>query len=224
VLAWYLALHNPDRFAGVLAGPGMWREGYGLAINAALFSSLGIVSHRGDRVHEAFLAEIAKLHSRHLRLEALGSPEENRRALGPVIAKWWQDCSRPPAPLRIRLAGDRATPVRAYWLRLVPRVPSLRQEQVGRSWTHRSLAQDAKLEAQIVARDLVAVEAERVAAFDLFLDPTVLEPEGVLRVRINGQVPEARVARGDIETLLDDYRERRDTGLLYLGKLTFTVR
>jgi hypothetical protein len=51
--------------------------------------------------------------------------------------------------------------------------------------------------------------------------PALLEPGGVVRVSVNGQVPEARVARGD---MLDDYANRRDPDLLYLGNLTFTAR
>lgn len=223
-LAWCIALHNPDRFAGVLAGPGAWKEGAALAPNAALFSGLAIVSHKGDRAHDAFLEEILRCNRDHVRLESLGDPEQNRAALAPEIDKWWRECVRPPAPPRIRLVDDRGTALRAYWLRLAPRVPSLKQEDVGRLWKQRVLAQDATLEAEFKERDLVVVRAERVAAFDLFIDPALVEPGSVLRVTVNGQVPEARVVRGDIGALLDDYRERRDANLLTWGKLTFTAR
>ncbi len=223
-LAWSIALHNPDRFAGVLAGPGAWKEGAPLACNAALFSGLGIVSHKGDRAHDAFLEEIRRFNPGHVRLESLGDPEQNRAALAPKIDAWWQKCSRPPGPKKIRLVDDRGTALRAYWLRLAPRVPSLKQEDVGRTWTQRVLAQDATLEAEFKEKDLVVVRAQRVAAFDLFVDPALLEPGSVLRVKINDEVPEARVVRGDIGALLDDYRERRDPDLLYWGKLTFTAR
>jgi hypothetical protein len=223
-LAWCIALHNPDRFAGVLAGPGGWREGAPLAPNAALFSGLGIVSHKGDRAHEAFLDELQKFNPRQRRLDATGDREQNRLLLAPEIDRWWKECVRPPAPPRIRIVDDRGTALRAYWLRLAPRVPSLKEEDVGRQWTQRVLAQDATLEAEFVQKDLVAVRAERVAAFDLFVDPALVAPGSVLRVKINDQVPEARVARGDIGALLDDYRERRDPDLLYFGKLTFTAR
>jgi hypothetical protein len=223
-LAWCIALHNPDRFAGVLAGPGAWKEGVPLACNAALFSSVGIVGHKGDRSSDTFLEEVRRFNPAHVRLESLGDPGQNRAALAPEIEKWWQRRSRPPAPPRIRLVDDRGTALRAYWLRLAPRVPSLKQEDVGRAWTQRVLAQDATLEAEFKQRDLVVVRAERVAAFDLFIDPALMEPGTVLRVAVNGQVPEARVVRGDIGALLDDYRERRDADLLYWGKLTFTAR
>ncbi len=223
-LAWCIALHNPDRFAGVLAGPGAWKEGVPLAPNAALFSSVGIVSHKGDRAHDLFLEELLRYGRDHVRLESLGDPEQNRAALAPRIDAWWRECVRPPAPPRIRLVDDRGTALRAYWLRLAPRVPSLKEEDVGRPWKQRVLAQDATLEAEFKERDLVVVRAERIAAFDIYLDPALVEPGSVLRVTVNGQVPEARVARGDIGALLEDYRERRDSNLLYWGKLTFTAR
>jgi hypothetical protein len=119
---------------------------------------------------------------------------------------------------------DRGTALRAHWLRLAPRVPSLKLEDVGRKWKQRVLAQDAMLEAEFKNKDLIEVRAERVAAFDIFIDPAMIEPGGVVRVSVNGQVPEARVARGDISTLLDDYADRRDPDLLYFGKMTFTAR
>jgi hypothetical protein len=216
-LAWAVALHNPDRFAGLLAGPGGWKGGGAVAPNAAFFSSIAVIEDKDER--DPFLAAVRKANDTHVTLRA-DNREENRRA----VEAWWERTARPAAPGRIRVVQDRGLPMRAYWLRVVPRVPSLKQEEVGRGWSHRVVAQDATLEAQIAARDFVTVRAERVTAFDLFLDPALLEPGGVVRVQINGQVPEARVARGDIGTLLEDYRDRRDPGLLYWGKLTFTVR
>ncbi|MCK6459015.1 MAG: hypothetical protein L6Q95_03885 [Planctomycetes bacterium] len=223
-LAWCIALHNPDRFAGVLAGPGGWREGLPLAPNAALFAGLGIVSHKGDRAADGFLAELRKFNAAHVRLESTGDPGQNAALLGPEIARWWGRAVRPPAPRRIRLVDDRGMPLRAYWLRLAPRVPSLKQDEVGRTWKQSVLAQDAVLEAEIASKDLVIVHAERVAAFDLCIDPALFDPGGVVRVSVNGQVPEARVVRGDIGALLEDYRERRDPAVVAWGKLTFTAR
>lgn len=97
-LAWCIALHEPDRFAGLLAGPGAWKEGIDLAPNAAFFSSVGVVNRKGDRTADAFLAEIAKYGPSHLRLESLGDREQNRTELAPQIEAWWQACSRPAAP------------------------------------------------------------------------------------------------------------------------------
>jgi len=223
-MAWYLALHDPDRFAGVLAGPGAWKDGAALAPNGMLFSGIGIVSHRGDRLHDAFLRELERYNAAHIRLESLGDRDANLRALGPAIDTWREHTVRLPAPRRIRLVNDRAMPMRAYWLRMAPRVPSRRQEPVTSTQKQWVLAQNATLDAQILDPNLVQVTAERVAAFDLYIDPALLDTGGVLRVAINGAVPEARVVRGDIGALLDDYRERRDPDLLYWARLTFTVR
>ncbi|HEX5135945.1 MAG TPA: hypothetical protein VFY93_03155 [Planctomycetota bacterium] len=221
-LAWYVALHNPDRFAGAIIGPGVWKEAMPLAPNGALFSSIGIVSFKGDRAAGAFLAELGKFNAAHVRLESTGDRGQNLSELGPAIADWWRATVRPPAPPRIRLVDDRGTSLRAYWLRLAPRVPSTRSDHVGARTQH-GLAQDAVLEAEIEG-DLVTVHAERVAAFDLWVAPRLFEPGSVVRVSVNGQVPEARVVRGEIGTLLEDYRERRDPLLVAWGKLTFTAR
>jgi len=224
-LAWCIALHNPDRFAGVLAGPGGWKEGAALAPNAALFGGLGIVLPRKDRAADAFLAELRKFNTAHLRLESTGDREQNTALLAPEIAKWWQAAVRSPAPRKIRLVDDRGMPLRAHWLRLAPRVPSDKPgDKVGGTWRRNVLAQESVLEAEIASNDLVVVHAERVAAFDLCLDPLLFEPGGVLRVSVNGRVPEARVVRGDIGALLEDYRERRDPGIVAWGRLTFTGR
>jgi poly(3-hydroxybutyrate) depolymerase len=224
VLAWYIALHNPDRFAGVLAGIGAWKEGMPLACNAANFTGLGILARKGDRAADAFLAELRKFNPGHVRLEWTGDRDQDLLALGPEIAKWWEGCVRPPGPPRIRLVDDQGTPLRAYWLRLAPHVPSTKAEDVGHTWKQNVLAKDAVLEAEIKEKDLVVVHAERVAAFDLLVDPRLFAPGSVVRVAINGQVPEARVVRTDIDTLLDDYKERRDPDLLVWGRITFTAR
>lgn len=123
-LAWCIALHNPDRFAGVLAGPGGWKEGTPLAPNGALFAGLGIVQPKGDRAADAFLAELRKFNAAHVRLESTGDREQNTALLAPEIAKWRRAAVRAPAPRRIRLVDDRRMPLRAHWLRLAPRVPS----------------------------------------------------------------------------------------------------
>jgi hypothetical protein len=223
-LAWCIALHNPDRFAGVIAGPSGWKGALPLASNAALFSGVAIVSHKGDRGYDAFFDELRRWSKRHVRLEETGDRDQNRVLLWPTVEKWMRETERPSAPPRIRLVDDRKMALRAYWLRLAPRVPSDKPEDVGRAWRQQGLAQDATLEAEFKEKDRIDVRAERVAAFDIFIDPALLEPGGVVRVSVNGQVPEARVARGDIGVLLDDYANRRDPDLLYLGKLTFTAR
>jgi len=222
-LAWYVALHNPDRFAGVVAGTAVWKEGIALAPNGALFSSVGIVSSRGDRTADAFLGELKKFNAAHVRLESTGDGGQNLAELGPTIAGWWRATVRPPAPPRIRLVDDRGMSLRAYWLRVAPRVPSTKSDDVGSRTQRLGIAQDAVLEAEIQG-DLVTVHAEHVAAFDLWVAPRLFEMGSVVRVSVNGQVPEARVVRGDIGTLLEDYRERRDPLLVAWGRLTFTAR
>ena len=90
-------------FAGVLAGPGGWKDGGPLAPNGAGFAGLGIVSHKGDRAYEAFLDELDKWGRRHQRLEATGDREQNRALLGPKVEAWLKACVRPPAPPRIHV-------------------------------------------------------------------------------------------------------------------------
>ena len=64
----------------------------------------------------------------------------------------------------------------------------------------------------------------RVTAFDIYVDPALFDPSRPLRVSINGSVPESKLIYPEIADLLEDYRARRDTGLLYVDKLTFAVR
>jgi hypothetical protein len=72
--------------------------------------------------------------------------------------------------------------------------------------------------------NLVSVQTNRVTAFDIFVDPKMFDPDQPVRVAVNGQVPESKLIHLEIGDLLEDYRERRDTDLLYCCKLTFAVR
>ncbi|MHC4549732.1 MAG: hypothetical protein ACYTEZ_13250 [Planctomycetota bacterium] len=225
-LAWYIALHNPDRFAGVLAVHRVWPGGSRLAPNGRWFTALAIEKHAGDPPTLGFIRALQRYNPNHLHRRARKTPRGNEVLL-PTIERWWDESVRPDAPTQLELVCDRGTALRAFWLRMAPRVPSLKPERVGRGWAHKATARPATLRANLVRDEkeglLVEVEADRVAAFDLYVEPKMFATE-VLRVRINGQVPVARVIHLEIADLLEDYRERRDTELLYCCRLTFGVR
>jgi len=207
-LAWYVALHNPDRFAGVLGALGCWPKGAALATNAATFSGLGIESYRGDRALEMFFKALREAGPGHRLLRARETKTDNNTVLRPLIEKWWEDTVRAGAPDHLALVADQGMAVRSSWLRVAPR-------------GHQVTALPATCTAVIRAGNLVEVTTDRVAAFDLFVDPRLLDPSQVLRVQVNGRVPEARVIHLEVADLLEDYRERRDPGRLYGCRLTF---
>ena len=55
-------------------------------------------------------------------------------------------------------------------------------------------------------------------------EPKMFDPDQPMRVAVNGQVPESKLIHMEIGDLLEDYRERRDTDLLYCCRLRFAVR
>jgi len=221
-LAWYIALHNPDRFAGVLGARGVWPAGAKLAPNAQWFVGLAIERYQGDRPTLTFMNALKKRNKRHIHRRARSTAKENHEILMPTIERWWNETVRPQRPDRIELVCDRATAIRAFWIRMAPRAPSSRRMELGQ-WTHQVTARPATLVANVL-NNLVEVKTSRVAAFDIYVAPGRFDPEKPVRVAVNGQVPESKLIHLEIGDLLEDYRERRDTDLLYCCRLTFSVR
>jgi len=211
-LAWYVAFHNPDRFAGVLTARGAWEEPFDLAPNGGTFALLAVEPPR------VLFDAIAGVNPAHERL----ARPSNAYDLLPAFASWLEKTTRAPAPPRISVALDRPDPLRCFWLRVSPAVRSEQTLQLG-DWTHRGMRRLSTLEASVRAANFVTVQAWNVAAFDLFLDPSHFDAKKPVRVSINGAVPEARWPQPSVADLLEDFRERRDPALLYSCKLTFAV-
>jgi hypothetical protein len=224
-LAWYIALHNPDRFAGVLTARGVWPEGGRLAANSQWFTGLAIESYLGDRPTLGFMSALKKYNDRHIHLRARATKKENHEVLMPTIRRWWNAAERPGPKERrsIQLVCNRGTALRAFWIRMAPRAPSRRRNELGIP-VPRVTDRPATLTASIEKDNLVRVQTVRVNAFDLFVAPGMFDPGQPLRVSVNGQVPESKLIHMEIGDLLEDYRERRDTDLLCCCKLTFSVR
>ncbi|MFQ5843946.1 MAG: hypothetical protein ACE5JG_03060 [Planctomycetota bacterium] len=219
-LAWYVALHNPDRFAGVLAGRKGWKGGVRLAPNGAHLVALAIAGRNQDPV----LAQLVAALKRHNEAHRLLHRPRNKgdTDLLPDIRHWWSYARRKSTPARISLVIDRPEPMRAFWLRAHPKVRSVHRAKVaGR--TARRMRIPATIEAEVVQKDLIVVKTHRIVAFDLYVDPRLIDVEAV-RVSIDGsKVPQARAVFPNVADLLEDFAERRDPALLSVCKLTFTV-
>ena len=221
-LAWYIALHNPDRFAGVLGARGVWPAGAKLAPNGRWFVGLAIERHQGDRPTLTFMNALRKYNKKHIHRRARATVRENHEILMPTIRRWWKETVREQPLERIELVCDRGTALRAFWIRLAPRAPSSRRMELGR-WVHQVTARPATLTATVL-NNLVEVRTSRVTAFDIYVQPGMFDPQKPIRVAVNGQVPESKLIHMEIGALLEDYRDRRDTDLLYCCRLTFAVR
>jgi len=217
-LAWYVAFHNPDRFAGVLTALGGWEEAAALAPNARTFGALAVEPRGNSAVLRRMLDAIGR---ENPLLTRLRRPEEDRELLAP-FREWRGRTARPPPPSRIVLVLDRPDPIRCFWLRAAPRVRSEQKLEFGQ-WIHRGMRSSGAIEAELDQEGLVRVKASGVTAFELHLDPALF-PARTLRVSINGGVPETRVVVPSIGDLLEDFRERRDPGILSFCKLSFGVR
>lgn len=208
-LAAYIAQHSPDRFAGLLLDRGGGKgplpapapEGGGAAPEG-LFSN--------ERIRNL------------LAIDARESGAEAGAEFARRVAEWAAGARRDLHPHAIALAIDRPVPMRCFWLRAVPQARSEVDVEVG-ARAARGLRRLARITATVEADNLVRVQAENVAAFDLFVDPEVLDLRKPLRVGVNGGIPEARVIAPSVADLLEDFAERRDAGLLYLQRLTFKV-
>ena len=220
-LAWYIALHNPDRYGGVMAAFDTWRGAVPLAANATTFYALGI----DKREPSAAMKELMKALRKHNEMHRLlDRNEKSRSQILADIRHWRSYAERKEAPPRkLTLVLDRPDPMRAYWLRAHPSGRSKYRAKVG-SRTALAMRKHGKIEAEIFEGNLVVVTCEGVVAFDLFVDPRLIDVDKPVRVAINGPYPQAQAVFPNVADLLEDFAERRDSGLLYVCKLTFAVR
>jgi hypothetical protein len=224
-MAWYVALHNPDRFAGMLSAQGYWAGGLRLWKNSLLFSILAIESRKGDRALRTFIVADPRLKMVHEFLKAPEDPRQDSTLL-PAVDSWFTTCKRQSAPSSVEIVADRVVATRAFWIQVVPKQRSRRSQILARIWEHDVLARPATLTASIAMHDrnLIRVHCDRVRAFHIYIDPKRHDLDAPIRVSINGGVPEAKLIDLKISDLLEDYRERRDPELLYACRLSYSVR
>ncbi|MHC4953325.1 MAG: hypothetical protein ACYTGZ_05495 [Planctomycetota bacterium] len=226
-LVWYIGFQNPDRFAGLYCGPNFW--GYA-ALQAPHVRHFGVLTtHKrgGDPGMEAARREFLR-YSRDFRMgehPTKGSPGVAK--LKAVRDAWQQATKRLRSVRRLELVCLRPYPMRCQWLRLVPKTRSRRESTIAKKWSHRLLPQPGHRSARIKARfddkerNLLHVTTENLVAFQIYVDPRLFDIDRAVRVKINGATPVARLIDPDIGELLDDYRERRDSQLLYVDRLSF---
>lgn len=227
-MVWYIAFQNPDRFAGIFCGPNYWTLAALQAKHARQFSIFTTIKPGGNLRTDRFLGEFRRF-TTTLRVASHPRPgTPGVEALARARALWQQTTMRPPAPRRIDLVCVRPFAMRCRWVRLVPKTRSRREATIAKRWKSRLLAQPklrpAKLRAWFDAKEanLVHVETEEVVAFQIYVDPALVDLNTpVLRIRVNGGAPVARLLEPDIAELLDDYRERRDPKLLSVQRISF---
>ncbi len=217
-LAWYIALHNPDRFGGVLAAFEPWKGAVPLASNATTFYALGIDKREPSTAMKQLMSALRKHNELHRLLE-----RNDESGLLSDIRHWRSYAKREDAPRKLTLVLDRPEPMRAFWLRAHPAGLSKYRAKVG-TRTALAMRKPGKIEAEILEGNLVVVRCERVVAFDLYIDPRLIDVDKPVRVAINGPYPQAQAVFPNVADLLEDFVERRDTRLLYVCKLTFGVR
>ena len=182
-LAWFVALHNPDRFAGLLAMQGVWREGIVLAPNAAYFDAIGIESRFGDPYYRRFMKELEKFRNGHRFLSAPRDQGLDAYLLKP-IRTWWKQGMRERDVRSIHLVADRVRPVRAFWLGMQPKDLGESERTIGRVLKYKALHQPAWIRAVLVdsSTNSVTVQADGVNAFDLHISPEMFDPNLPVRV------------------------------------------
>ncbi len=223
-LGWYVVLHNPDRFAGYVLARGLWRQGMPLARNAHLHQGLMIGPRKANPFVEPFYRALRAAGRGHMIVRA---PSSGRRdgQLVPHIKQWRRRAVRQPHAKTIYLAATRNTRIRSRWLSMAPRARSLRVEKIQPRWQYRAMQRPGTIKATIGKDNLVEIEYKKLAGFHLYLSPDVFDPEKPLRIRINKQkVPTSTYFHFELQDLLDDYRERRDPGLLYARRIDFKAR
>ena len=227
-LVWYIALHNPDRFAGAMGTRWAWTAGADLAPNARTFRALGLRAEGKDGKLQVFFDALRAQGPLHRALEG---PEDDLAFFRAVMDDWWQVAVRPETPVRLDLVSRRGAALRSHWIRMVPYAPQRRGQgqAVGKGWSHRVQSRPARLEARIVLNDpepnLVRITTERVVAFEILVDPELFDLRHPLRVQVNdAPAPQAKLIHLEIAHLLEDYRDRRDTRILPVARLTIPVR
>jgi len=143
----------------------------------------------------------------------------------PDLISWFDGQKREPLPRYVSLVRDATHLTPFYWVRIdmTDQIAAFTENLIDSRDEYITGGIYAKLHAEIVGPNTIVVNTLRVRRYTLFLNETLVDFSQPIAVKTNGKKSFEGILKPNIETLLQETRQRDDTHLLFPAKLTIEV-
>lgn len=232
---WLIGMHRADHFAGIAPmASGIDDVLYPFLDNLRQ-TSVYIIHGLHDTVMPVWLSrelvnEMARRGIRYVYREHnyrhphAGGHFFPREEL-PALIEWFDAQIRDPLPQHVTVVRD-ATHLQPFsWVRIdvTDRIAAFSENLID---SRDNLIKEkvyAKLEAEVIRPNEIAVSTAHVKRYSLFLNDQLIDFSQAVIIRTNGMVTYHGMVRPRLATLLREVRLRKDTSVLYLAQLTLDV-
>lgn len=143
----------------------------------------------------------------------------------PDLISWFDGQKREPLPRYVSLVRDATHLTPFYWVRIdmTDQIAAFTENLIDSRDEYITGGIYAKLHAEIVGPNTIVVNTLRVRRYTLFLNETLVDFSQPIAVKTNGKKSFEGILKPNIETLLQETRQRDDTHVLFPAKLTIEV-
>jgi len=143
----------------------------------------------------------------------------------PDLISWFDGKKREPLPRHVSLVRDATHLTPFYWARIdmTEQIAAFTENLIDSRDEFIASGVYAKLHAEIEGPNNITVNTIRIRRYTLFLNDTLVDFSQPIVVKTNGKTSFEGILEPNIETLLQEARQRADTNLLFPAKLTIEV-
>jgi len=143
----------------------------------------------------------------------------------PDLISWFDGQKREPLPRHVSLVRDATHLTPFYWVRIdmTDQIAAFTENLIDSRDEFITGGIYAKLHAEIVSSNTIAVTASRVKRYTLFLNETLVDFSQPIVVRTNGKTSIHGIVEPKIETMLQEVRHRSDTHTVFSAKLSIDI-
>ncbi len=143
----------------------------------------------------------------------------------PELVAWFGSRRRDPVPKRVTVVRDASHLTAFGWVRIdaTDHIAAFTEELTDSRDEAVANRIYARLDAQIVARDRIEVQTDRVRRFSLFLNDQLVDLSKPITIVANGKVAFEGPVASSVDTLLRDARRRQDPHMLFPALVRVSV-
>ncbi len=233
--AWIIGMHHADRFAGIAPMASGLDDVMFPFVENLINTPVYVIHGKQDQVMPVRLSQdLVREMKRH------GVPYQYREhqwththAGGhffphqelPKLIAWFDQQRRAPLPTHIAMVRDASHTMPLSWGRIdaTDQIAEFSENLVDKRDALIAAAIYAKLHAEVVGPNIIEVRALRVRKYTLFFSNDLVDYSKPIVVKTNGVKSFEGVLKPNIETLLQEARQRSSSHVLFTAKITLDV-
>ena len=143
----------------------------------------------------------------------------------PALIAWFDQQRRMPLPRQISMVRDATHLMPLSWVRIdsTEQIAAFTENLIDSRDEFITGMIYAELHAEIVRPNTIEVNTLRVRRYTLFLNDALVDFSQPIVVKTNGVISFEGIVKPNIETLIQEARQRADTNLLFPAKLTINL-